>query len=66
MKDNNIIHLTEPLKKLSTESNKRKISIYEQKTRYSANKSSILKEKTKILWFLQYYKSYCKLMSYKS
>ena len=31
MKDNNIIHLTEPTKKLSTESNKRKISIYEQK-----------------------------------
>ena len=47
MKDNNIINLTEPPKTLSIDSNKRKLSTYEQKTRYPVNK--IINIKRKIL-----------------
>ena len=45
MKDNNIINLTEQPKKSSTESNKRKIFTYEQKTRYPLNKIINIKRK---------------------
>ena len=53
MKDNNIINLTEPSKKSPTESNKSKISIYEQKTRFPVNKIiNIKRNKTKSCGFL--------------
>ena len=45
MKDNNVINLTEQPKKSSTESNKRKIFTYEQKTRYPLNKIINIKRK---------------------
>ena len=45
MKYNNIINLTEPPKTLSTDSNKRKLSTYEQKTRYPVNKVINIKRK---------------------
>ena len=49
MKDNNINNLTETPQKTSIESNKRKMSTYEQKTRYPVNKIINIKRKNKNL-----------------
>ena len=45
MKDNNIINITIPSKKIPTESITRKISIYKQKTRFPVNKIINVKRK---------------------